>query len=123
MSDLMRHPRGSVARRIEAVGHANVRTSVIVTSELLFGIERRNALRLEAQLKNILEVMEVAPFEPPADVQYGRVRTDLQNRGLLIGPMDLLIAAHALALGDILVSGNVAEFSRVSYLKLENWLA
>jgi tRNA(fMet)-specific endonuclease VapC len=38
-----------------------------------------------------------------------------------IGSMDLLIAAHALALDATLVSNNLAHFSRVTGLKTANW--
>jgi tRNA(fMet)-specific endonuclease VapC len=51
------------------------------------------------------------------------VRRELEVKGLVIGAMDLLIAAHALALDATLVSNNVAHFSRVPGLKVENWLS
>ena len=49
-------------------------------------------------------------------------RAAASTRGLLIGPMDMLIAAHALALGATLVTNNEREFKRVKGLKLENWV-
>jgi len=55
-------------------------------------------------------------------VQYGRLRTDLERRGQIIGANDMLIAAHALALDATLVTDNVREFERISRLKIENWL-
>lgn len=53
---------------------------------------------------------------------YGAVKADLQKGGLPIGPMDTLIAAHAKALGLILVTNNTREFSRVDGLILEDWV-
>jgi PIN domain nuclease of toxin-antitoxin system len=41
--------------------------------------------------------------------------------GLVIGPMDMLIAAHAMSLGVTLVTNNIREFSRIPKLSLENW--
>jgi tRNA(fMet)-specific endonuclease VapC len=52
---------------------------------------------------------------------YGRVRAALERRGIIIGPYDLQIAAHALSLDLVLVSDNVREFRRVEGLKVENW--
>lgn len=52
---------------------------------------------------------------------YGSIRSDLESRGLAIGAMDMLIAAHALSLGVTLVSNNVRECSRIANLSLENW--
>ena len=53
---------------------------------------------------------------------YGRIRQELEARGVTIGSMDLLIAAHALGLDATLVSNNLAHFSRVAGLKTANWL-
>lgn len=50
-----------------------------------------------------------------------RVRSDLERHGRLIGFNDLLIAAHALSLGLVLVTDNLREFGRVKGLDLENW--
>jgi tRNA(fMet)-specific endonuclease VapC len=56
------------------------------------------------------------------DRRYAEIRLHLEQRGKPIGPNDLLIAAHALALDLILVTDNVEEFARVPGLHLENWL-
>jgi tRNA(fMet)-specific endonuclease VapC len=69
------------------------------------------------------DYLKVLPLETPADLAYGAVRADLEQRGQLIGPNDLLIAAHALALGCVLVTDNEREFSRVNGLRTENWLS
>jgi tRNA(fMet)-specific endonuclease VapC len=52
---------------------------------------------------------------------YGRIRAELEGKGSLISAYDLLIAAHALALGLTLVTNNAREFRRVPELKIENW--
>ncbi len=70
---------------------------------------------------NVVKRLYVAPFAPPADAKYAEVRADLERRGKLIGPNDLLIAAHALALEAVLVTDDKA-FAAVSGLKIENWL-
>ena len=62
------------------------------------------------------------PLEQPADYRYAELRTALEQAGTPIGPNDMLIAAHAMALGLVLVTANVNEFSRVPGLALENWL-
>lgn len=97
-------------------------TSVIVAAELRYGAAKRGSAKLAEQLECVLSVLEVCPLEPPADVFYGRIRTDLEAAGRVIGGNDLLLAAHALALGCVLVSDNEREFERVPDLVLENWL-
>ena len=64
-----------------------------------------------------------APLEKPADLHYAGIRWTLEQRGEPIGPNDLLIAAHALALESTLVTANVREFSRVPGLQVANWLS
>jgi tRNA(fMet)-specific endonuclease VapC len=78
--------------------------------------------RLADQVEAVLGALDVAAFESPADIIYGRLRAELEGAGRLIGPNDLLIAAHALALSCTLLTDNVREFSRVPGLAVENWL-
>jgi virulence-associated protein VagC len=65
---------------------------------------------------------EILPFENAAAVVYGRIRADLERAGNVIGPMDLLIAAHALSEHATVVTSNEREFRRVEGLVVENWL-
>jgi tRNA(fMet)-specific endonuclease VapC len=69
-----------------------------------------------------LATVEIVPLSSGADETYAVLRADLERKGQLIGPNDMLIAAHALALDAILVTDNVREFKRVKGLKIENWL-
>lgn len=123
MSDLVRTPQGIVARRIAAVGHAQVCTSIIVAAEMRFGATKKRSAALLSQLETILGSTLVLPLEPPMDAVYGELRATLEAKGTPIGGNDLLIAAQALALGLTLVTGNVREFTRVDGLTVENWLA
>ena len=63
------------------------------------------------------------PFDVPADAKYGGIRSELETAGKLIGSNDLLIAAHAQAIGATIVTANVDEFKRIRGLSVENWLA
>lgn len=122
LSDLIRHPQGVIANRIAVVGEAEIATSIIVASELRYGAERRGSDRLTRQLEAVLSLVPVLPLGDDADMQYWRLRTDLEKRGQPIGGNDMLIAAHALSLGGTLVTDNVREFERVTGLAIENWL-
>ena len=121
-SDLIRNPQGRVARRIDAVGADDVCTSIVVAAELRFGAARGASARIAGLVEGLLMRLTVLPLESPADSVYGGLRTQLERAGTPIGPNDLLIAAHALALGHTLVTDNVREFSRVKGLAVENWL-
>ena len=122
LSDLIRNPFGPVAQRIEAVGAKAVCTSIIVAAELRYGCAKKCSPRLQARVEDILATIPVLPLEVPADADYGRQRAQLEASGQPIGGNDLLIAAHALALGLTLVTHNTREFSRIVGLQVEDWL-
>lgn len=123
VSELVRNPRGDVVGHIAAVGADRVCVSIITAAELRYGCAKRGSAKLAAQIEAILGSLQVVAFDVPADAEYGAVRTRLEQAGRPIGPNDLLIAAHAMALGAVLVTANVGEFSRVEGLRVENWLA
>jgi len=122
VSALLREPQGPVARRVAEVGESRVCTSIIVAAELRFGATKRESARLMAQLEAVFGALEIVPFEAPADAVYGRLRTQLERSGQVIGGNDLLIAAHAVALGCTIVTDNEREFDRIEGLPSENWL-
>ena len=111
-----------VAQKIVSVGESAICTSIIVAGELHFGARKLGSERLSNQLNAILSAIEILPLEEPADHRYGELRADLEKRGVIIGPNDMLIAAHALMLDCVVVTANEREFSRVASLKVENWL-
>jgi tRNA(fMet)-specific endonuclease VapC len=122
LSDLIRHPQGRVAEQIRRVGENGVCTSIIVAAELRFGAARRGSARLAQQLETVLSVLDVVPFEQPADEASGAIRAQLELAGTPIGGNDLLIAAQAKALSLTVVTDNEREFGRVDGLACENWL-
>ena len=102
----------------------DVGLSAITVSELEFGA--RCSGNHEAEIVAVRKVL--VPFViydydsiacPP---HYGRVRHQLEAKGMTIGSMDLLLAAHALALDAAFVSNNTAHFARVEGLRTANWL-
>ena len=123
ISDLIRNPQGKAAQRIAYAGEDNICTSIIVAAELRYGCAKSGSSRLLKAVEDLLGEIEVLPFEVPADADYGGIRAELEAAGKPIGGNDLLIAAHARALGATVVTANVQEFERVRSLKVENWLA
>jgi len=126
ISDMMRNPAGSAAQRALLLAAnepgSKVCTSVVVQCELLFGLRRRPNPRWSTQYERVMASIDVLALEPPVATHYAELRTDLERSGTPIGPNDMLIAAHALALGATLVSSDT-EFARVPGLALENWLS
>lgn len=122
ISNLVRQPTGPVFQQLAKTGEASVCTSIIVACELYFGAQKSGSMRLRQQLTLILQRLPILPIEPPVETYYAQIRTHLEQAGTPIGPNDLLIAAHALALGLTVVTANQREFLRVPSLSVENWL-
>jgi tRNA(fMet)-specific endonuclease VapC len=111
-----------VLQRLRTLDISTVGVSSITVAELQYGVAKstrpeQNALALAA----LLAPLDVLAFDDDAAAAYGAVRAELERAGTPIGGMDLLIAAHALALRRTVVTNNTREFGRVSGLRLENW--
>ena len=114
----------AVLDRFDLENPGDLVVSSITFAELCFGIEksrRREASR--RVLQGVLGALNVIPFDAKAAETYGTVRAGLEATGKPIGPLDTLIAAHALSLNLTLVTANIREFSRVRRLRVENWVA
>lgn len=120
ISELVRDPGGRIGGKYLANIGACF-TSVIVASEVEYGIAKHPGRIGARDAQRFLEETPIAPFEYPAEAHYGRIRAHLEQAGNPIGANDLFIAAHALALDATLVTANEREFRRVPGLKVENW--
>jgi tRNA(fMet)-specific endonuclease VapC len=123
LSDLVKQPSSPLADRIASLEHHVFCTSIIVACELRYGAAKRGSRTLTMRVNQLLSHIDVLPLEPDVDMHYGMIRVELERRGQTIGANDLLIAAHARALGLTLITANLREFSRVPNLRVENWIS
>jgi tRNA(fMet)-specific endonuclease VapC len=105
------------------VGEDSICTSVIVAAELRYGCAKSGSSRLLEAVEELLDEINILPFDVPADAEYGGIRAELEAAGKPIGSNDFLIAAHAYTTGATIVTANTSEFKRIRGLALENWLA
>lgn len=97
--------------------------SSVTYAELMYGIEKSQyPEKNRSALEQFTVPLKIVPFEEKAACCYGQMRAQLERSGLPIGALDLMIAAHAYCLNAVLVTNNVKEFSRLSQLKIENWV-
>ncbi len=96
--------------------------STITVSELQYGAAKSTHRKENQQrLELFTAPLEILTYDEMAAEAYGDIRFQLEKDGLLIGPLDLLIAAHALSQNLILFTNNDKEFRRITGLKIENW--
>jgi tRNA(fMet)-specific endonuclease VapC len=120
--EVIRSRGARIVSRLRRCEIGEVGISSITLAELAHGVEKSaNPDRNRIALQEFCAPLQIAPFDDLAALAYGRVRDYLERRGKIIGPMDLLIAAHAFALDATLITNNLREFQRVPKLIVENW--
>jgi tRNA(fMet)-specific endonuclease VapC len=124
VSYLLRGASKPLLEKISTTRRDHVAVSVVTAMELEFGLARNpGARRTKAAVEAFLATVEVANLPDGIPRVYGALRAALERRGMPIGPLDTIIAAHAVALGCTLVTNNTREFRRVSGLRCEDWTA
>lgn len=112
-----------VRGHLEQTAPSSLRMSAITLAELRYGVAKSvHARRSSSNLRVLLSKVGVVPFDDAATSRYGELRAALERHGSPIGPLDTLIAAHALSLGWTLATHNLREFRRVPGLRLVDWL-
>ena len=113
---------GRVGERLLATSPGDIGIPAVVLYEIEFGIRRaEHASRRRSQLRSLLRVIQVLPFGEAEALSAAEIRAALERQGTPIGFHDTLIAATAKERGAVLVTHNVAEFSRVKGLRVEDW--
>lgn len=120
---LIKRKPPEVLQRFLQLSPGSVFISSVTTSELYCGAQKSQRVQtnLEA-LNHFLLSFRIVDYDESASFLYGELRADLEKRGQPIGPLDMMIAAHALSLDVPLVTNNTKEFERVKGLKLKNWV-
>jgi len=112
-----------VIQKFREIGVGNICISSITVSELQYGVHKSKQIKKNRKrLDEFLSPFEIISYDESASKHYGQIRSYLEKQGNLIGPLDMLIAAHALSENLTLITNNEKEFKRVKSLKVENWV-
>ena len=113
-----------ILRKFERYPSHEFGISSITQAELQYGVAKSKSKKTnQLALDEFLLPLTILPFYGPKLVAcYGEIRELLESKGKTIGPLDMLIAAHALSLDLTIISNNIKEFSRVPNLKCDNWV-
>lgn len=112
----------NVCRKIISLPMSEIGISAITEGELLFGLAKKpDATQLKMLVHEFLIRIDVLPWDSVIAECYGKLRANMQRKGRILGNLDMLIAAHALALDLVLITNDRA-FSQVEGLKIEDWM-
>lgn len=121
VSHIIKGTAPAVRERLVGVPMAQVCISAVTEAELRFGVAKRpDSPRLRTAVHEFLLRLDSLPWESAAAEQYGDLRAALERAGKPLGNLDTLIAAHALAVGAVLVTNDQA-FRQVEGLQVEDW--
>jgi tRNA(fMet)-specific endonuclease VapC len=119
---IIRQKPQNVLKHFNKYSPGEIGISSVTLAELQYGVAKsRYVQNNQEALREFILPLEVAPFEDEAAKVYGSVRAGLEASGKPVGSMDMLIGAHALSLGVILVTNNTKEFRRIKGLKIADW--
>jgi tRNA(fMet)-specific endonuclease VapC len=122
VSDIM-NGYSEAARRtlLQEAGSAVIAISSITSGELRFGIRNRNSKRLQRAFDEFRAVGKILPWDDDAAMAYADLRNELTRRGKMLDALDMLIAAHAVAVGAVLVSRDRAFQHVEDFVEIVNW--
>lgn len=111
-----------ILKHVGEKSYGDVVVSSITFAELMYGILKSRFQKQNQRAAHLFFAhFPILPFDQAAAEAYGWIRVRLETRGSPIGPLDTLIAAHAVSVGAVIVTNNTKEFSRVENLAVENW--
>jgi tRNA(fMet)-specific endonuclease VapC len=112
----------AVIKKFKQFELGEIGISNITVSELQYGVAKSTYRKKnEVRLEEFLAPLEILTYDQTAASVYGDIRFQLEKRGRPIGPLDLLIAAHAISQNLVLITNNDKEFRQIKKLKIENW--
>ena len=116
------HPP-EVIQKFREIGVGKICISSITVSELQYGVYKSKQIKKNLKrLDEFLSPFEIISYAENSANYYGKIRSQLEKQGNVIGPLDVLIAAHALSENLTLITNNEKEFKRVKSLQVENWV-
>ena len=116
------HPP-EVIQKFREIGVGNICISSITVSVLQYGAYKSKHIKKNIKrLEEFLSPFEILAYDETASNYYGKIRSHLEKQDNVIGPLDMLIAAHALSENLTLITNNEKEFKRIRLLKVENWV-
>lgn len=120
---IIRKKPEDVLKKLKNKSKKDIYISSITIAELEYGVSKSNfPEKNKIALIEFLSIFKILNFDDHDAVEFGIIKTDLERKGKIIGPMDLLLAAQSKSKKLILVTNNTKEFERIEGLSFENWV-
>lgn len=111
----------TIERHIIEHSSDNICITIFNHAELFTGVKMKSSLKLKRSVEDLIERLEIIPFNKEASYKYAEIRSFLQQSGAIIDDMDMLIASCAMAEKAVLITNNEKHFSRIPGLNIQNW--
>jgi len=109
--------------KLKSKSKKDIYISSITIAELEYGVSKSKfPEKNKIALIEFLSIFKILNFDDHDAMEFGIIKSDLESKGKIIGPMDLLLAAQAKSKNLILITNNTKEFERIKDLKIENWI-
>jgi tRNA(fMet)-specific endonuclease VapC len=113
----------NVAKKFASTNPDEMATTIINYTELLFGAyksskQEKNLSTIESFFSNNMKIID---FDKKSAAVFSRLKAQLQQQGIPIADMDLIIASICISNGLTLVTNNLRHFQRIRELTIENW--
>jgi tRNA(fMet)-specific endonuclease VapC len=119
---LIKQNPAKVLKHFKSHAIGDIGISSVTLAELRDGVSKSQHIEKNQQaLDEFVLPLEIADFDETAAQEYGTIRAEIERAGKPIGSMDMLIGAHAHALGVTLVTNNTKEFKQIKNLKIVDW--
>ena len=115
--------RGSQSVKEHFIKHQYELASTSVNfAELMYGLKKRDNKKYLPKVEMIFNNIKIYTFDKKAAAIFSTLKATMQNKGVVVADMDLMIASISLAHGEKLISNNLKHFSKIENLELESWL-
>jgi tRNA(fMet)-specific endonuclease VapC len=121
-SHIIKGDRPEILRRLTAVPIESLAISAVTEAELLYGVAKRgHPPALSERVLEFLLRVDVVDWDRHAAQAYANLRAACESSGVSLSPLDMMIAAHAVATGAILVTRDRAFLHVGNGLAVEDW--
>lgn len=113
----------NISNKITSIGFNNISSSITSKTELYYGAYKSN--KKEKNLEIITKLtrkIQFLDFNDSCQQHFGKLKVELEKKGMIIDDFDLMIAATAISYDLVLITNNIRHFSRIDNLVIENWI-